>query len=138
MVRPHPCVCRLFASLCRGGWPPQAQGWQPPLPAQGQATPFERGHGRRGGRWGRCLARNAQGSGEARVELGGELIEPTERSNSPLLRPTGVVAVGLYELDVAAGAGVGELDEQATTLNPIAYKENKVQTLTHVPLPEIG
>ena len=94
--------------------------------------------GRRRGRCGRCLARDAQEPGDDRVELGGELIEPTERSNSPLLRPTGVVAVGLYELDVAAGAGVGELDEQATTLNPIACETNTVQTLTNVPLHEVG
>ena len=45
-----------------------------------------------------------------------DLIQTTKRGHSSLLGAACVIAVGLHELDVAAGARLGEFDKHAITI----------------------
>ena len=50
--------------------------------------------------------------------------------------PTGVVAIGLYELNVAARTGMGEFDKHATTVSKLSLHVSLVPTRINVPLQE--
>ena len=49
------------------------------------------------------------------VEFSAELIETTQRGDGALLDETGFVTKGFNELDLATGAGGGDLHKHATT-----------------------
>ena len=51
------------------------------------------------------------------VELAGELIQAPQSRHGALFDASGVIPVGLDQLDIAAGAGGGDLDKNAATLS---------------------
>src|SRR5690606_31819804 len=56
-----------------------------------------------------------------------------ERGDGALLHPSGLVAIGLDELDVAAASGGGELDVHAATLMTYKAASSLRMNVTNVP-----
>ena len=56
----------------------------------------------------------AKQTAEQRIDGAGGLIEAPDRGNGALARLASLVAVGLDELDIAAGTRLGDLDERAS------------------------
>ncbi len=75
-----------------------------------------------------------QQAGNDRVETAAQLIESPERDQRAMLGLSSVIAKRLYELQIFARTGAGDLEEHASTLSGSQRLSNMARSLHDVPL----